>query len=729
MSAKSKFLSNDTTTITTTNLMASLPIPHGAPYGVPLGPHPPVVNPLTHPGTTTMMPHAQVPHEVKQGAGTTLFNDTFKEYLSTVSQNIIILAAVTAILVHLFMVLAFQKTFRFSSIEDILEGPVLLVAISGLLGSGFLFSKMGFKDKTIAALYLPFGLLVVGLSIWSVSSDSKAVDDFDFEKLKTPDPSAPESFIWILLVGLVLGIAVMQWRDGQYRLDALSSGTIAPVIFILLAVAFSIGLSKLFALIIKTIDSTTIGATDPDKDSTAYGVLYVLGSLSMILIVSAGIRFLDAIVEVIGGFGTVYKPSGVYGASMAVLETHRAFQLALYTLIFVNAALMWRRRNGVSFGKPVGTEEGRESLVNEWLAVVAFVIVIPMAAVVSEASKQFVRINPALFDLLRTVILSSVLVYVGVGYFPWNFVTLSLVGIVISGFAFRYLELDENYDKPFSAFICVGMYVMGKLAFLEATRQNQEEETKATTTTTEPQEKASGQPTSLLDDIRKQLQAISTTQPWMYVLGPAMLFGVFGILAQGGEDSEYMGKIAQVYASFVLFNTFGMDFYTAPEEVIKPKSLGLQDSPYYQIIPGNEYASLAVEGILLAAVLMSTNAIHGVVIPGGMKLNKCSPAKPLTCLTGMVSFGAIGAATAVAFTTLKYDNGITNFARHAQRQTDIIGFNFIADAHTTEPIQDTVVDWWEELNKIIDSTGVKVVDESKTTINEKEEETKQEQTT
>ncbi len=573
-------------------------------------------------------------------------------YLSSVAINLVILASVVAIATHFALIVTSKTKIEYSTLDDLASGPLLQIIIAGLVGVGLLLGHMGISENLYYALYIPFGIIVMGVGIWSIMDMSK-VDPANLPSFSGVASFAPETLIWAGIAGIILISGVLQWMKGNMRLDALGSSTAGTLVFILTAALFSYGLSRVFALIIRTLDHYNVDKGN--RNGVKFFLAYVFASLGMVLLVVASVKFLDTMLTFLGGhLHTVFAPPIGVGASKAIMETQRAFQMSIYSVVFISSALMWRYRNGL-----VSDKSNNEDVSAEWAGLASLVFFVPVVALVSEGVKKWVELYGPVYDLLRAIVLSCVLVYIGTGFIPWNYVTLGIASAIVVFASLRYLEVQEEWDKPFSALVCTSFFVLGKMAFRGSDLWL----------------RVDGKPSKGKTQDVLEHDQVDTWKEWVswgwWMLFPALLLTMISTsLSTMNYDVEYGGHLFRIYAAFVFFYSASLTF------VDTSRDMPLNDSPYYDIVPENEAASLAIDGIVLMACLMITTACWQIIVPE--ELNRMDPTKQ------MVGYAIVGAACTYMYINVRHDHALSGFAREQQKQTEEWYIRMVQDAEAKD---------------------------------------------
>ena len=629
--------------------------------------------PRTHEGMDTL--------EYKQFEGS---SDT---YLATVSMNILLVSSVIAIMTHFAMVISDQREFSYNTFMDILQGPLLLVVIAGLTGVGLVFGYYGVSADLYYSLYIPFGLIILGVGVWSIISQSE-VDRFGLGNISGVIEMAPEVIIWMFIVVSVVVTSIVQWSRGKMRLDAMGPFSYSMMVFVFLVVLFTVGLSYVFALVIKTISHFETGKGNGGRDSPEFFIAYVAASIAVMVLVVSSVKFLDTCITLFGGhLGTIYSPGSGVGATKAVVETQRAYKLAIYSVVFIAAALMWRRRRGLVDTDADGhaKESTGDSIQTEWMSLGVIVLLLPGIALISEMFKNWALIYNPLYDLLRALVFSCILVFVGTGYVPWNFTTLGICGLVALSVILGYPDIKEEWDKPLAAFICACVFVMGKLMYRAGE--------------TWFRAKSFNAAKSIKEDGPPRTTSTSTSV-WLWVANiviPALVLTVFGYVSDevmampspSGEKHKvsYSPQLFKLYLAFTLFYSMTLVFVDTTSQ------MPISDSPDYDMIPDNEAASLAIDGLILMACLMSSMALWNVIVPreiqslhpdmilGGdidvtFRGYKMAKVSVLTILGFIVT----GMGCTYMYINARHDRDMSNFARKSQEKTEEWYLNTMKDS-------------------------------------------------
>lgn len=566
------------------------------------------------------------------------FETAHDSYLGTAGLNLFLVTCVITVLTHLVIVLVGQAggEINSSTIQDIFQGPLLIILIAGLTGMGVLFGLFGVPTKYYFGLYIPFGLVVMGIGAWAALDDAGVnpftlpgvSDGFNYLSDQTPN-----SMIWIVISCLVAITAVLLWMQGKFRLDAMTFGGTGSIVILAFVGLFTYGLSKIFGLVLKTLDFLKF-----DEDSPAYLALYVMSALGLIFVVVSTIKFLDTLLHYFGGhINSVFSPPSGVGASKAIIETQRAFQLSFYAIILITAALIWRRRNGLQ----IEENTDGESLRTTWASIGGLILVIPVIALVSEGIKEWFGGFSIVYDFLRTVIISGIIIYVGIGYIPWNYETLALAGVVGLILFLQFLDLKHNYDKPLVCFFLVAMFTFGRLSFRAEEQELFE---------------ANGGKEPVKD----------TWMIWVkWVVAPAVLAALLTI---DGGLGTYTEHCTRIYLCFVLLYTFTLDFVDELDWV------PIKDSPYYNIVPENEAASLAVDGLILFGSLMIATGIWAIVTPKNFSKMSREGLIPLgfgpVNIISIVYYIAVAAVCVYGFINVRHNRELSSFARKSQAKME-----------------------------------------------------------
>lgn len=572
------------------------------------------------------------------------FERAHDTYLSTMAVNLVILAATLTIITHFALVVTSKKKFNYSTLDDMFNGPVLQIIIAGLVGVGLLLGHLGISHNLYYALYIPFGIIVMSVGLWALF-DVSAVDPFDLPSFGEFTNFAPESIIWILIALLVMAGSAVQWMRGNMRLDAMTSSSAGTFFFICMCVLFAYGLSRVFALVIRTLDHFKV--SNGNRNGLLFFLSYAFASMGMVVMIVASVKFLDTALTFVGGhFHTVFAPPIGVGASKAIMETQRAFQMCIYTVVFMSAALMWRSRNGLIEGS-----ENDDDIRNEWLGLSMLFIMVPIIAVISEGVKRWVELYGPVYDLFRAIVLGSILVYVGTGFVPWNYVTLGAAAAITVFMSLRYLEIQEDWDKPASALLCVGFFVLGKMAFRGFDiylRQPSPEDMKRA---------------SEKDKQVRLNEQVDTGKEWLswlwYMVFPAFLLVLITAGYYKAEHTHpgYGGHLFRIYFAFIMFYSMSLTIVDKSNRVST-----INDSPFYDLVPENEAASLAIDGTILMACLMVTTAIWKIIIP-----EKYGSGGFIKLVAGYI---IIGLGCTYLYINVRHDRAISTFARERQKETE-----------------------------------------------------------
>lgn len=602
------------------------------------------------------------------------FEASHDTYLSVTGMNFMLLAAVVTIFTHLAMVISNQKEFKSSTIADIIKGPLLMVVIAGLTGVGLLFGHFGISDDLYYVLYIPFGLMVLGVGIWSILSDAK-VNKFTLEGMGDIMSFAPDALIWVGIAALIVVSTIVQWMSGGMRLDAMRCTSGSTILFVVFTALFAYGLSKIFALLIRTLDANGIGNNAGGRNSPEFATMYIIGSLSMVIIIVSSIKFLDTSINLFGGhINSIFAPPAGIGAAKSILETQRSYKFAIYTVVFLCAALMWRRRNGLVIANK--DNKTTTDVTNEWLSLGLILVFVPMFALISELIKNWIKVYSPFYDLLRALILSVVVVYVGTGYVPWNYPILSVSGAIMVMVMLGYVNAKDKWDKPAVALICAGMFVMGKLLFRAG----------------ETWYRTKGYNEDNTEEDKTEISTPGKVWLWvMNIIFPAIILVLLSsvrdtiIRPYQRNPSQFEGSYGthmfKMYLAFTIFYSLTLTF------VDTNGSIPLKDSTGYDLVPENEAASLAIDGLILMACIMSTMAVWNVIVPieildANKNIEFNYKDKNLMKLSALSFIGNIlmGMGCTYLYINVRHDRAMSSFARESQQKTEQIYINTLKDA-------------------------------------------------
>ena len=567
--------------------------------------------------------------------------DWQKTYLTASGVNVVLLAAFVAVLVHTVVVLANQKTFKFGTVRDVIEGPLLIVAIAGIAGAMAAFGNAGEASGVHSAVYISFAGLVVGIGAWAALKPGDDVDDIDMTMIGSDQAWTLGS---IALVSVVLLSGVVAWMSGSMRLDALSKTSLGTIAFIAIAILFSYGLSIAFGLVIETIGF--IGPSIGVADGISSLIAYTIATGLMMLLVVGSINTLDYLISFFAGYpNPVPNDNEDPTARLATYETMRAFRLAVYTLVLVSAALMWRRRQGIE----LGSQTDGNNLASQWKHLLLFLLVIPVVALASEFLMSFLGHHEATYNLVRALVLSIALIYVGTSFVPWNFVTLGISAAFLVLLLFRMVSHGVLEVKPIKlAFFCAGLFVAGNYFFRGAD--------------------------AYLVKEKGEQSSFHQMLAWaFYVILPAVILYLVSRAAVKGavvEGSDALG-LFDIYLGFVLVYTVFVFF---------GESEGLP-GPYYDMIPHNEAASMAVDGMILFAVLFIFLNVWNALTPADKVSFSSSPAKVFGLFIS-------GVASAYAFINTRRDQAIQTLVKERQSEAEQWYLQFIQDANAGGNVND-----------------------------------------
>lgn len=553
----------------------------------------------------------------------------YTEYLSNVSLNVVIAAAIVAVLVHMAVIIVTQTNFEYSTILEIVEGPLLIVLFAGIVGASLLASRFGSGEINGNPLYIAMLVGAGGLGAWAYFSSPETINNSTFGERPRFEMSG------ILVTALVFVGFIVFWMSGSMRLDALSRTSMATIVFLIVCAVISYGLSVVFATLIRTVDFLEPGH-GINKEFYSF-FAYVTGVGFMALLVAGSIRFLDFLLNSMSGMAGPLLTNVQDGLAVrATYQTMRAFRLAVYSIIFVSAALMWRRRQGIQV-KTTSTD-----LVDDWLVLLGMVFLVPVIAMAVEFLMDYLGKKPLLYEVARALCLGLAFVYIGTSYIPWNMLTLTIMLMLAAQVVFHFISSGiVNTSKLQAAFLCGVLFVAGNFFFRGADKALVD----------------SGRPSHFY-------QVMVWT---FYLLGPALYLNFLVMAYNGFAEVDARNEIYNVYTAFLFFYTlvifFGKD-YNLP-------------GPYYEISPENEIASMAIDGVLVAGVVFFTASVWEAVLPRSQNSFDFKPNA-----SNLIGSLMIGFATTWLFIELRKDRNVVKLLRDNQTRTDRWYANFLRDINS-----------------------------------------------
>lgn len=557
--------------------------------------------------------------------GHDLFVKWHDAYLSVGGVNVIVGAAVLAMLTHIAVVVSSQPTpGPRSTVRDVVEGPGIIIMLAGIAGLAILVERMWVPSGNKTAVYTTFGIISLGLVAWSLMSTASDVGAFQMQ--------LQWSLAGLMIVGFAVLSFVVAYMSGTVRLDAMSYVSIGAMSLAFVSIVLSYLLSKVFSLLIQTVEYARpeLGV----EDELGAFVMYCVGVAIMTLIISWMVRGLDFLISLFAGHVKPVIPAvKSETATQATFETMRALKLALYTIVLVTAALMWRRRKGIPQAR---SEAG---LADQWNTMAISFVVIPLVAGATELLASHIGQHPALYNMVRAVALAVLLIYIGTSYIPWNFLTLSVAGAIAVIMGHKLVERGViATNRTSAAFMCAALFVAGNYFFRGADKW-------------------------LVDSGYKS--SFYQTAAWIgYVVVPSILLFV----ATYGGASLYLYQTGERYETFKVYLSF-LAFYTLA--VLFGDTMGAP-GPYYEVVPQNEAASLAVDGLLLTTVIILSTTLWEAVVPIEFVQGGGAGEVAGILITGM--------ASAYLFTSVRTDPDVIAFVSKGQTESEEWYLRFIEDS-------------------------------------------------
>lgn len=536
-------------------------------------------------------------------------------YLGVASLNLFLLVAAVALIAHLLFVVPNQEEFKFGTIRDVVTGPGIALVVVGLLGVAIVLKELGAPQQLYVSLYTPFALLCIGVSAWSIFSAPDEVDRFQSPSIQPIGNWTWRQFATVSVVILAFLSFVVSWIHGNFRVDAIQPASFSMIILVIVAMLIAYGLSHVFSLALQTIESYT-----PESGDTEKLLYYALGTGVVLLLIVGTTKALDSLLSLFSGhIGHVGEDAPGTNASKAVVETMRAFRVAIYTLVVLTAALMWRRRKAL-------TAKPDSDLSEDWGRMAIAFVVVPLLAFLSELVVGHLGRYPRVFEFLRMVTLAFAVLYIGTSFIPWNFLTLGLTGLV---FVFLVLKLENpmhHRQRLLAVFVCAGLFVAGNYFFRGADRY--------------------------------QVVEMNSDGSWaqfliwsFYLIIPAVGLLIADLTHEEddpGADS-FRHDLFRLYLSFIFFYTMSTFFF---EDEGVP---GI----YSEMVPDNEAASLALDGVVLAFVLLLTTGVWGAAVPIDQMVVE-TPAKTFAYI-------AMGVVSSYMFINLRKEPKMIEFVQSSQK--------------------------------------------------------------
>lgn len=537
-------------------------------------------------------------------------------YLGVASLNLFILVAAVTLLTHILFIVPSQQEFKFGTIKDVLGGPGLAIVVVGLLGVAIVMKELGLPEQLYVSLYAPFALLCIGVSAWAILSPANEVDKVELKQIKDIESWSWRQIATVGVVILAFLTFVLMWINGSFRIDAIGPASVSAMTLTFVVGVFAYGLSFVFAMLVRTVE-----VTSPDSSDMERLLFYLVGVAVIVMMVVGSIKALDGLLSLFSGrVGHVAEEIPGTNASKAVVETTRAFRVAIYTVVILTAALMWRRR------KAIDSTERVADLKTDWKKMVAAFVFVPFLAFLSELAVGHLSKFPRVFEFLRLAVLAIAVMFVGTSFIPWNFFTLGVAGLV---FLFLILKLENpmhHRQRMLAVFVCAGLFVAGNYFFRGA----------------------------------DQYQAVEMGEKgtwsqfliWcFYLILPAIGLLLADLTHENldPESDSFRHDLFRIYTAFVLLYTVGTFFFQ--DEGVP----GI----YSEILPQNEAASLALDGVLLSVVLLFVTGIWNVIIPPEKMMSESTPKT--------FAFLVMGGIASYTFISLRKDPQIRDFAASSQK--------------------------------------------------------------
>lgn len=502
------------------------------------------------------------------------FNAEHDTRLSIASVQLIVVASLLAVLSFYLQTVYGQSAFERSTLVDLMW-PVMIVSFAGMVGLGLILRHYGVHESLYNSFFIPPGIIVILMGIWSVVVDASEPQKFAFSRLVDPRSLRAEHLMWLGIIVLALVWVVNQYVRGNMRLDAIDPASKGFLAFVVVSYLLSYGLARVFGLAIRTIDHNNF-----KKDTPEYFFTYVLAVGMVSTLIMAVFHFLDASLTLFSGnVFTMFPPSGVgIGARLGVVKTRLAFRTALFVVIMVTATLMWRRREALEAGSDTS-----ESLKNEWLTMLLAFLITPVVAAGSEFLMKYTKTDYFTFYVLRLVTTAGVVIMIGAAIVPWNEITYMLYWAFVLFMILQYVTKAKYRGFATTSFLCASSFVFARLMYVDDINQEKLRLAKKNKRPVQEQE------VGPIYKMTSWLQRIVLT---------VALISFFTIQFDDWIFVENSRHVAYVFLAFSAFYTLQVPYFSWPFGFS-----AFVDDPEDQTIPGNWLASQTVDAIILAAVL------------------------------------------------------------------------------------------------------------------------------
>jgi hypothetical protein len=552
-------------------------------------------------------------------------------YLALATLNLVLVVAAVVVLAQVAATLSVGAEADTSVVKDALSGPLAAVAVAGLLGH---FVRVTLAPTSWWVPALVAALVTLGAGVWAGLSPVPRA---------AAVPSAISTVLWapasgealeisgqtaaVLLVGLVFVSVIEHWRDGRYRLDAIVATTPATGSLLAAAAIVGAGLGYVFSVSLSALKERA-GLTGAGLAGAYAGVVAGVAGLGFALL-----RALDRAIDLAGGVPDAFipVPPGRSGAAWAVRRTQSAFSLALALALVLAACTAWQWH---PLRPPL------EGPIGKHLAPLGgALLAAPVLALISQAMRMLLRSWPGVFYMIRTAVFSAVLVVAGIWLVPWTYATLAVAGLAVAALAVRLTEPQPGQQQPAAALACAGLFVLGSLYY------------------------------DAVSEGGSASAAFSTGMWAVMVAMPALLLAMGAEFASGGRPAGdyfvgYGTTVVRIYAAATLM------------QPLLTLALAMGDAEPVGLVPDNEPASVAADGLLMAALLMLASTALRAVVPEWVREGT---------RVGVLFYAFAGALVAFALATMRRTAYMAAFAARGQANASAVGDRLWADMRAPAP--------------------------------------------
>lgn len=409
--------------------------------------------------------------------------ELYESPLARIGGNMILVSALVSLLVTMAVLVSGQRTFEHGRGLDALAGPVAVIVLVGMLVSSAALGRVGGAVQLSSdALRVPFGLLVAGVGLWAALRDPREVDAFTLRSLSEPGSRTVQAAWWLGAAALVGVELVRMYVSGHLRPSTFVLSAGGMLVYLAACALLAVGATRFFVRAVEfasaDLESRWSGSPEDagrrgsarDRPETA--VVYTVGFFCVLLVVLAGVMFLETVAKAVYSRGFMTPDNLSPDAVLVLQQSRRALRYSLMTVVFISAAYTWRNRHGLVPPEPPATGSGpagttaaaaarddsAESLARAFLLLPALVLV----------STAF-RGQPEVMNFVRVVALTGVVVYVAMGVVPWNTVTV-VAGVILVAVAMRRLGYGNNAAAWLvTSLFCAQSFVAFRGAFLQRT--------------------------------------------------------------------------------------------------------------------------------------------------------------------------------------------------------------------------------------------------------------------